>query len=185
MNSQEPDKVFRAMLSATFAALSTVTHAATQSICAPTDETVFSCQIKRSGKHVALCASKTLKSDPKNAYVIYRFGKPGGIELDYPSSPKGSPKKYRFFHYFRPGLDTTELAFENNGYIYAVFDSTETDLDSGRSESTAGVRVSGPKGKGEITLECIQRTVLASWGAIDGAVPCDTESEANMCNGEQ
>lgn len=175
----------RFILAATVVVLSTVSHSTTQSICGLTDETVFSCQIKRSGKHVALCAPKTLKSDPKNAYVIYRFGKPGSIELEYPSNPKGSPKKFRFFHYFRPGLDATDVAFENQGYVYAIFDTTETDLNSGRIESTAGVHVSGAKGKGEVTLECVQRTVLTSWTLIDGVVPCDTESEVNMCNDEQ
>ena len=68
----------------------------------------------------------------------YRFGRTGQIALAYPAA--GRPD-FRYAHYFRAGVDRTEVSFRNDDADYAVFDYTE-----GRQRS-AGVRVLTASGR--------------------------------------
>src|ERR1044071_2779627 len=60
------------------------------SLCARTEQIIFSCLTKRSGssspttpaKIVSLCASRDL--DKERGYLQYRYGLPGKVELEFP-----------------------------------------------------------------------------------------------------
>jgi hypothetical protein len=90
----------------------------------------FSCR-SASGAWIALC-------EGAERGLQYRFGRPGQIALAYPAA--GRPD-FRYAHYFRAGVDRTEVSFRNGDADYAVFDYTE-----GRQRS-AGVRVLTASGR--------------------------------------
>ena len=94
---------------------------------------------------------------------------PGQIALAYPAA--GRPD-FRYAHYFRAGVDRTEVSFRNDDADYAVFDYTE-----GRQRS-AGVRVLTASGR-EKTFAC-RGTVHSRLGALEAVLPCDPDSALNL-----
>ena len=174
------------VLLAVLGAVVSVVQAAPASHCAADEEVVFSCRLQKSAKLVSLCASKNLLAEPKTGRLTYRFGKPGAVELLFPQQTVGSPQQFLLFHYFRPGLDTTEVSFANNGFSYALYQHFEAESDR-RSMQESGVRVASTDASRhgtDITLSCTPATVIAHWNLIDGAVPCD-ESDLNTCQNDE
>ena len=157
-------------------------HAAVSSHCAANEEVVFSCRLQKSAKVVSLCASKNLLAKPENGQLTYRFGKPGAVELIFPKQAADSPQQFSFFHYFRAGLDETEVSFVNNGFSYSLF--THDEAEYGKSSvAESGVRVTALKAARtatDITLSCTPATTIARWSLIDGAVPC-ADGDLNTC----
>lgn len=174
-------------LLAFFGAAVSVAHATAPSHCAADEEVVFSCRLQKSAKIVSLCASKNLLAKPANGQLTYRFGKPGAVELVFPKQAAGSPQQFTFFHYFRAGLDETEVSFVNNGYSYRLFAHDE-EQSSERSVAESGVSVSALDAAytgTDISLSCTPATTIARWSLIDGAVPC-AEGDINTCqSGEE
>lgn len=68
-------------------------------------QTVFSYSIAKSAKIVSLCASGNLTKDDRD--LVYRFGPPGKIELEFPSSVTYSLQQFRYAHYSRFQTDRT------------------------------------------------------------------------------
>jgi hypothetical protein len=93
---------------------------ASTSLCAKDEKVVFSCPLKRSTKIVSLCSSQKLNKDA--GYLQYRFGVPGKIELEFPDNRADSLKAFKYSHYFRAKVDSTEISFSRGGYTYTVFD---------------------------------------------------------------
>lgn len=90
------------------------------SLCEKGERVVFSCAVRRTGKIVSLCSSPTLtKSD---GYLQYRFGRAGQVELEFPKDRSISRGAFKYSHYFRAQVDSTEISFNTNGYTYSVFD---------------------------------------------------------------
>lgn len=90
------------------------------SLCTKDEKVVFSCPLTRSMKIVSLCSSQKLTKDA--GYLQYRFGLPGKIELEFPDNRADSLKAFKYSHYFRAKVDSTEISFSRNGYTYSVFD---------------------------------------------------------------
>ncbi|BAF71774.1 hypothetical protein [Sulfurovum sp. NBC37-1] len=71
----------------------------------------------------------TIAVDSHARYLVYRYGKEGKIELEYPKHHKNAFKRFTFSHYFRgggaqnEGLDLNTLFFTNRGYTYRIFDN--------------------------------------------------------------
>lgn len=91
---------------------------------------VFSFQTK-AGKTVALSKEK------KGAYLVYRFGKPGNVELEYPAKKDGdSWKRFQYNTYSRgggkenAGMEIYNVMFENNGFRYVLFESYHAETDA-------------------------------------------------------
>ncbi len=185
MPSLSPIRTVCVLLAALGTGISVV-QAAPASHCAADEEVVFSCRLQKSAKLVSLCASKNLLNKPQDGRLTYRFGKPGAVELVFPQQTAASPQQFLLFHYFRPGLDTTEVSFANNGFSYALYQHFEAE-SGGRNMQESGVRVAStdaaPNGT-DITLSCTPATVIAHWNLIDGAVPCD-EGELNTCQNNE
>lgn len=132
-----------------------------EGLCTPAETAYFSCRTA-SGAWIALCEAAVHG-------LQYRFGRPGQIALTYPTA--GRPD-FRYAHYFRAGVDRTEVSFRNGDADYAVFDYTE-----GRQRS-AGVRVLTASGR-EKTFAC-RGAVLSRLGALEAALPCDADSALNL-----
>lgn len=149
--------------------LSAATH------CNGSENVVFSCKIKGSKKVASLCAtSRKVKNHVTPVALIYRFGKIGNIELEFPSSPSGSLERFKFDHYFRPDVDITSISFSNGSFDYDIHETINTEEGSPPDEQhTAGLSVYR-KNKG-VGLTCVVNSIEANWSIIDGAVPCEED----------
>lgn len=152
--------------------------------CRDGEVVVFSCQIKGSQKIASLCSSirKSKRSVVPEA-LFYRFGKLGNVDLQFPPSAEGSLQKFRFNHYFRPGLDSTAISFTNGSFDYSIYESLDNeDGTSPDEQHLAGLSVSsGRKNKG-VGLTCSRNSIESNWTAIDGAIPCEEDGPPNTCD---
>ena len=128
------------------------------SLCAKAERIIFSCLTERSGvrstggssKIVSLCASLDL--DKQRGYLQYRYGLPGKVELEFPSSPTGTQQMFQYTHYMRYQVDLTEINFEINGYQYQIFD--DYNGEEKPRISTEGVSVTAPGKPKEVSFVC-------------------------------
>jgi hypothetical protein len=81
-----------------------------------------------------------------NRYLVYRYGKKGNVELEYPTRrDKSSFGAFTYSHYFRgggaanAGLEIDGLHFENHHVMYEVF----CEYDATDDATHVGVRVGG------------------------------------------
>ena len=140
------------------------------SLCAKTEQIIFSCLTKRSGskaaqipsKIVSLCASRDLDKD--RGYLQYRYGQPGKIELEYPSLRTGTQPMFQYTHYMRYQVDLTEINFEIDGYQYQIFD--DYNGEEKRPISTSGVSVTAPGKAKDVSFVC-QTKVKADYRKLD------------------
>jgi len=125
--------------------------ASTISLCSKAERTVFSCQIKGTGKVVSVCSSTSLRTPER--YLQYRFGRAGAIELSYPPQPAKSVAAFTASHYFRARVDRRQLSFSSQGVRYTIFADYEAEEPPERTE--AGVVIGrSPQGGREVTLRC-------------------------------
>ena len=128
------------------------------SLCAKSEHIIFSCATRRSGvsvsrspaKIVSLCASRVL--DKEQGYLQYRYGLPGKVELEFPSSRTGTQRKFQYTHYMRYQVDLTEINFEIDGYQYQIFD--DYNGEEKPRISTEGVSVTAPGKPKEVSFIC-------------------------------
>jgi hypothetical protein len=131
------------------------------SLCTKDEKVVFSCPLRRSTKIVSLCSSQKLTKDA--GYLQYRFGVPGKIELEFPDVRDESLKAFRYSHYFRAKVDSTEVSFSRNGYTYAVFD--EYNAEEKPVVSEQGLTVTAENSKKEVKYLCRIKPT-ADYGAL-------------------
>jgi hypothetical protein len=95
-----------------------------ETLCLSNERTIISFQIARSLKIASVCEGRM------QAYLVYRFGKPGKSELTYPAKlDAASWIKFEFSGYARGGgiqNDATgdySIAFDNAGFRYVIYQS--------------------------------------------------------------
>jgi hypothetical protein len=128
------------------------------SLCARTEQIIFSCLTKRSGasssrspsKIVSLCASRDL--DKERGYLQYRYGVPGKVELEFPKSRTGTQQLFQYSHYMRYQVGRSEISFEIDGYQYQIFD--DYNGEEKPLISTEGVSVTAPGKPKEVSFVC-------------------------------
>lgn len=104
--------------------------------CAANEQTFFNCTV-RGGKVASVCGSKDAAAS--SGYVQYRFGVPGRIELQFPTSLAQTQRRFSLESH-RPYQGESELLhFAVDGYEYSVYQAAGTDPKPFRS---AGVMVS-------------------------------------------
>lgn len=98
-------------------------------LCKANEEIVFAFQLKNQ-KWVAVCKEKN------ENYLVYRFGTPQKIELQYPAVlDSASWHKFTFNGYRRGGgkqnaaMRHAFLSFNNNGVNYEVYETWEAEDD--------------------------------------------------------
>ena len=123
---------------------------ATLSLCNKSEKVVFSCAVRRLGKMVSLCSSPELRK--AEGYLQYRFGRPGQVELEFPKERSQSRTLFKYRHYFRSQVDSTEISFTVNGYAYAVFDEYNGEEKPVVSEK--GLLVTSESSKKEVKYLC-------------------------------
>ena len=88
------------------------------SLCTRPDQVVFSCPLAKSGKIVSMCASGS--AVPHRFY--YAFGRPGSVEMRYPSIPSGSSGAFlHSFLGYPGGTGGYAYSFVEKGIKYMVF----------------------------------------------------------------
>jgi hypothetical protein len=140
------------------------------SLCAKTEQIIFSCSTKRSGrssasgpfKIVSLCASRDLDKD--RGYLQYRYGLPGKVELEFPESRTGTQQKFQYTHYMRYQVDLTEINFAIEGFQYQIFD--DYNGEEKPPISTEGVSVTAPGKPKEASFVC-RTKVKADYSKLD------------------
>jgi len=131
------------------------------SLCTKDEKVVFSCPLRRSAKIVSLCSSQKLTKDA--GYLQYRFGVPGKIELEFPDIRDDSLKVFKYSHYFRAKVDSTEISFSRNGYTYSVFD--DYNGEEKPTVSQQGLTVTAENSKKEVKYVCRIKPT-ADYGAL-------------------
>lgn len=121
--------------------------ASAASLCTPTEQAIVSFQTK-SKKLMFICKGA------KAAYVVYRFGLPGKIELQYPDRlDQTSWKKFAYQSFSRAGgkenggFYQRTLDFKRDGVSYGIYESWMPDTDKYES----GIRIFD--GKKEVTIK--------------------------------
>lgn len=92
------------------------------SLCEAEEQVVWTCQA--GARTISVCASATLNA--KQGYAQYRIGRPGALEMEYPTTrvhPRG-----RFTYTLYPQGNST-LAFTNGAYKYSVFEDLRSTED--------------------------------------------------------
>jgi hypothetical protein len=144
------------------------------SLCAKTEHIIFSCltkpgrasSLKSPSKIVSLCASRDLTKD--QGYLQYRYGLPGKVELEFPSSHTGTQQQFKYTHYMRYQVDLTEIDFEIAGYQYQIFD--DYNGEEKPRISTEGVSVTAPGKSKEVSFVC-RTKVKADYSMLDEVFP--------------
>lgn len=150
---------------------------AADGLCLDREQVIFSCKTNKSTKHLSVCASERL--DEKDSYVQYRFGKPGNIELKFPTEKKNSISQFRYSHYFRYLVDRAELSFTIKPFHYSVFHNYEGD--SGMPETTQGITVSKSDVPGKETEILCSSPASNHLQKLENIVPCDRENSLASC----
>jgi len=150
-------------LSATHAAKTPRTSTASlrpNSLCAKSEQIIFSCGVKRTGsrkatgnKIASLCASRKLTRE--EGYLQYRFGLPGKVELEYPATRTGTQQLFEYNHYMRFQVDLTEIWFTIDGIQYQIFDTYNGEEKPVVAEEGVSVRL--PDGGKDVTFVCRTR----------------------------
>jgi len=72
----------------------------------------------------------SLTLDASNKQLIYRYGKPNKVELEFPEKPEGSLSQFKYSFYLRGGgaaneaMDMNHITFTNKEYKYVIYDET-------------------------------------------------------------
>jgi hypothetical protein len=126
-------------------------HGATPSLCEAGELTYFSCQLK-SSKVVAICGSGQVNpldnGGHRAAWLQYRMGRPGTLELVFPKQRSRSVAKFSGESHRGAGVRIDALQFAIGGIRYTVEDSYSSLTDDG----FAGVKV--VVGRKETVLAC-------------------------------
>lgn len=128
-----------------------VLHAATPGLCEAGEYTYFSCRLK-AGKMVSICGSgpvdPTDNDGHRAAWLQYRMGRPGALELVFPKQRSGSVAKFTGESHRGAGVRIDALAFAISGVRYTVEDAYSSLTDDG----FAGVKV--VVGRKETAIAC-------------------------------
>ncbi|BAF71700.1 hypothetical protein [Sulfurovum sp. NBC37-1] len=120
----------------------------------------------------------TIAVGANDSYMVYRYGKEGKIEFEYPKNRKNSFGKFTFSSYFRgggaqnEGLDLNALSFTNKSYKYTIFD----EYSAADESRDIGIRIT-KKGKKITTIKGVVKTIKGSLSSLEN-YPVKTTSES-------
>lgn len=126
-------------------------YAAAPDLCEAGETRYFSCKLKGS-KLVSICGSGRVEPIENGghhaAWLQYRMGRPGALELVFPKRRAGSVARFEGESHRGAGVRVDALAFAIGGIRYTVEDSYSSLTDQG----FAGVKVM--VGRKETALAC-------------------------------
>ena len=137
-------------------------------LCKKEEKVIFNCTIKSSRKIVSVCSSLDL--DKPDSYMMYRFGKPEKVELEFPDSKINSFEKFYYSVYIRPKVTRQALRFNNRDYEYIIEVDNEAEEEPGTYGAT--ISIDGPKKFG---LTCDTAGLVGIDVNIGNKVRCDPD----------
>lgn len=146
-------------------------------LCEAGERVYFSCATAPRGRIASLCGSADLGG--ASGYLQYRFGRPGAVELAFPSARAGSLHRFRYDHYLRPLVDRQGVWFVTGGYRYEILHHREAETTP--EEVYAGVEVTPDvEGTSPRAFPC-RGPVRSELIALEGVVPCDPANALGGC----
>ena len=140
------------------------------SLCDASERVLFSALVKGSDKLVSICSSPRI--DKQQGYLQYRFGRPGQVELEFPSSRQDTQKAFAYTRYTRPLVTYLTVKFTTNGYSYSIHQDFNDEIK--RAEKDAYVVVA-PVGKEDDDAAAktihLQKMVKGSLTNLEDLVP--------------
>ncbi|MCS7080858.1 MAG: hypothetical protein NZ585_12535 [Chloracidobacterium sp.] len=140
-------------------------------------ERLFFGAVTTSGKMVCLCGSPNLTAE--QGYLQYRFGRPGRVELEYPTERAGSQRLFYYAHYARYQREWASVRFKNNEYNYRIYYSY--DGEAGRPTIEYGLSVYLGEGDKGTNFLLRRNTVVGALQSLGGVLPCDREDTLTDC----
>ncbi len=125
-------------------------------LCLSGEYPAFTCDMKQGEKKLSICLH--------DASVVYRFGKLGKVELEFPGDSE-APSFVRTQSPYPEGIETV-LGFDRGNTHYAIDDEEDKTT---ASASAAWITVSR-KGKTIARLDCAPG-MKASWALLDNLLP--------------
>jgi hypothetical protein len=120
----------------TAAAQTAAAQTAATSHCGAGETIYFNAAVDGSPKVLSLCGSASLEGN--GAWLEYRFGEAGDVELRYPSGNADPMSAFTVRRYTRPRTTYLKLDFSNKGYTYAILEAFDADEDP---QSNVSLRV--------------------------------------------
>ena len=77
----------------------------------------------------------TLSMDKNGKYIVYRYGTPDKVELEFPDNKSQSYELFTYSHYMRgggaanSGMDLNWLRFQNGEYQFVIYDEMVAEGD--------------------------------------------------------
>lgn len=133
-------------------------------LCTNEDWVVFSAVSDMSGKVVSICMSEGDDTTP--SHLTYRFGRPGDVELLYPSGAAGSKDAFMLRTYTRAQTSYLKFEFRNGGFDYAILEGYDGDMED------IALRVTRLSDNKVISLQSLtMQTEPLTLMQLDGFVP--------------
>jgi len=135
---------------------------------------LFGCDAAKSRKFIELCAPSPL--DARSGYLVYRFGslnedgEEKSVELEYPTNPEGSLKRFYAATYTHAGVYTQSVRFVSGNFGYTIFTRSR-----GAQTIAAGVEVRDRKTGKTSVVACNERPRFYIF-ELQGLVACDPET---------
>jgi hypothetical protein len=104
--------------------------------CAADETAWFNATVTLSTEVVSICGSNGLDGD--DAWLDYRYGNLGGVELKWPQQTQGSSQAFVFRRYTRARETYLKLHFAAGGYDYSILEDFNADAEP---QSSASLRV--------------------------------------------
>ena len=118
------------------------------------EEVIYSFETKK-GKKMVVVKNKN------NAYIQYRFGSKGKIEMEFPAEKtKESWKQFKYNSYWRgggkenAGMEIDNLQFTNKGYTYLIYRTYFAESE----ENSAGIIITDSNKK-ETRINGVPKTI--------------------------
>ena len=143
------------------------------SLCDTGERVLFSASVKGSNKLVSICSSRQV--DKRQGYLQYRFGRPGQVELEFPSSRQDTQKAFAYTRYTRPLVTLLTVKFTTNGYSYSIHQDYNSEIRPAENDAYLMVAPLG-KEDDEAAAKTIhlERLVKGSLTSVEDLVPTKT-----------
>jgi hypothetical protein len=145
-------------------------QAGANSLCATAERVVFSAFVEGSGKLASICSSRRL--DARKGYLQYRFGRPGNVELQFPSSRRNTQKAFTYTGYTRPLVTYLTLTFTTSDYRYSIGVDYNAELKPASHDAYITVTTLGAPGADskDVTIK-LRTPVTGSLMTLEDVVP--------------
>lgn len=144
------------MISLVFSFLVSSVFAANHN-CVKGERVFFSCNVSKAGKALSICGSQEITES--SGSIVYRFGLPKMIELEFPAKGKNWRKEFHYSRYTRPRFTWLKFKFKNDNVTYVLHDVQDSEGKKSIRSQSIGITVGSNKTK---SIKCL--------GSVEGSL---------------